>query len=185
MENKKSLIVKILVPVLIVAIIGVMWFFKNPPSDPELIIVTDPTAEQLEGADFSLNATELIDYEALSEYGLPIIVDYGADSCIPCKQMAPVLQTLNAEMQGKVFIKFVDVWQYYEAAANVPVQVIPTQIFVNADGTPFVPSEELASEIGFMMYTDKETGAHIFTTHQGGLTEEQMRQILAEMGVEK
>lgn len=184
MENKKSLIVKILVPVLIVTIIGGMWFFKNPPSDPELIIVINPTAEQLAGADFSLNATELIDYKALSEYGLPIIVDYGADSCIPCKQMAPVLQTLNAEMQGKVFIKFVDVWQYYEAAANVPVQVIPTQIFVNADGTPFVPSEELASEIGFMMYTDKETGAHIFTTHQGGLTEEQMRQILAEMGVE-
>ena len=36
MENKKSLIVKILVPVLIVAIIGGMWFFKNPPSDPDL-----------------------------------------------------------------------------------------------------------------------------------------------------
>ena len=185
MENRKSLIVKILVPVLIIAIIGGMWFIKHPLSDPELIIVTDPTAESLEGADFSLNATELIDYEALSEYGLPIIVDYGADSCIPCKQMAPVLQTLNADMQDKAFIKFVDVWQYYEAAANVSVQVIPTQIFVNADGTPFVPSEELASQIEFTMYSDKESGAHIFTTHQGGLTEEQMRQILAEMGVEE
>lgn len=99
--------------------------------------------------------------------------------------MAPVLKTLNAEMQGKAFIKFVDVWQYYEAAANVPVQVIPTQIFVNADGTPFIPSEKLASQIEFMMYSDKETGSHIFTTHQGGLSEDQMRLILAEMGVEE
>ena len=184
MENKRSLIIKILVPVLIIAIVGVMWFVKNPPSDSVPIIATDPTAEQIDGADFSLNATELIDYEALSEYGLPIIVDYGADSCIPCKEMAPVLKTLNAEMQGIAFIKFVDVWQYYEAAANVPVQVIPTQIFVNADGTPFVPSEELASQIEFMMYSDRETNEHIFTTHQGGLTEDQMRLILAEMGVE-
>lgn len=182
---KNKLWLKILVPVLIVAVIGIMWFNKNSTTDANIPILTEPTGDQLVDADFSLNATEQIDYEALSEYGLPIIVDYGADSCVPCKQMAPVLQTLNAEMQGKAFIKFVDVWQYYEAAANVPVQVIPTQVFVNADGTPFVPSEELASQIEFTMYSDKETGAHIFTTHQGGLTEEQMRQILAEMGVEE
>ena len=131
---KNKLWFKMLVPVLIVAVIGIMWFIKNSTTDADIPILTEPTGDQLVGADFSLNATELIDYEALSEYGLPIIVDYGADSCIPCKQMAPVLRTLNAEMQGKAFIKFVDVWQYYEAAANVPVQVIPTQIFVNADG---------------------------------------------------
>lgn len=77
-----------------------------------------------------MNATELIDCEALSECGLFIIVDYGADSCVPSKQMAPVLQTLNAEMQGKVFIKFVDVWKYYEAAADVPIQLIPSQVIL-------------------------------------------------------
>ena len=177
--------VKILIPILIVAVIGVMWFVKNQPSDSELIIVTDPTGDQLDGADFSLNATELIDYEALSEYGLPIIVDYGADSCIPCKEMAPVLKTLNAEMQGKAFIKFVDVWQYYEAAANVPIQLIPSQVIFNPDGTPYEPSGEVVDQIGgFKMYSDQESGEHIFTVHEGGLTEEQMRLILAEMGVE-
>lgn len=185
MENKKALIIKILVPVLIIAIVGVMWFVKNPPSDSDLIIVTDPPAEQIEGADFSLNATELIDYEVLSEYGLPIIVDYGADSCIPCKAMAPVLKTLNAEMQGKAFIKFVDVWQYYEAAANVPIQLIPSQVIFNPDGTPYEPSGDAVDQIGgFKLYSDQESGEHIFTVHEGGLTEEQMRLILAEMGVE-
>lgn len=179
---KNSLWVKILIPVLIVAVIGVMWFVKNGTDNTP--IMTEPTGDQLAGADFSLNATEQIDFAALSKHGLPIIADYGADSCIPCKQMAPVLKTLNAEMQGKAFIKFVDVWQYYEAAANVPVQVIPTQVFFNADGTPFVPSDALAKEIQFDMYTDQEGGKHIFTVHQGGLTEEQMRAILQEMGVE-
>lgn len=66
----------------------------------------------------------------------------------------------------------------------IPVQVIPTQVLFNADGTPFVPSDELAKEIQFDMYSHKESGEYIFTVHQGGLTEEQMWAILKEMGVE-
>lgn len=182
---KNRLWIKILVPVLIVAVIGVLWFVKKDSNDAELPILTVPTGDQLTGADFSLNTTELIDFEALSEYGLPIIVDYGADSCIPCKAMAPVLKTLNAEMQGKAFIKFVDVWQYYEAAANVPIQLIPSQVIFNPDGTPYEPSGDAVDQIGgFKLYSDQESGEHIFTVHEGGLTEEQMRLILAEMGVE-
>ena len=49
-------------------------------------------------------------------------------------------------------------------------------------GQPFVPSEELASQIQFTMYEHRDTGEHVFTVHQGGLTEEQMRLILAENG---
>lgn len=90
---------------------------------------------------------------------------------------------MNKEMENVAFIKFVDVWKYTEAANNVPVQVIPTQVIVNADGTPFVPSDELAAQIEFVQYMSKDTGEHVFTVHQGGLTEEQMRTILAEMGV--
>lgn len=37
---------------------------------------------------------------------------------------------------------------------------------MNADGTPFVPSEELSAQIGFTMYSHRETGEHIFTVHQ-------------------
>jgi thioredoxin 1 len=58
--------------------------------------------------------------------------------------------------------------------------VIPTQIFFNADGTPYVPSDDLGIEFGF--YRMKDTQKHVFTVHQGGLTEEQMRNILADMG---
>lgn len=181
MEKKKGLWIKILVPVLIVAVIGGIWFYKNASQNgEELQGGTNNTAmaENLKDADFSLNATQAIDFTELSKYGLPIIVDYGADSCIPCKQMAPVLKTLNAEMQGKAFIKFVDVWKYYEAAANVPLQLIPSQVFFNADGSAYIPSKELQNQIGGFQFFEG------ITMHQGGLTEEQMRLILAEMGVE-
>lgn len=162
---------------MIVAVIGIIWIAKTQskpkPENPILI----------DGADFSLNVSTEVDFDALSKYGLPIIVDYGSDSCIPCQQMAPVLKTLNEEMAGKAFIKFVDVWEYTNAADNVPIQLIPTQVIFNADGTPFVPSDELAAEIEFIMYNSRETNEHVFTVHQGGITEEDMRKILKEMGV--
>ena len=195
MKNKKTITVLLLV-IIGVVIIGI-YFTKNPVSgeknQPEVQLQqtkpdesqqadTEKADSEDTAADFSLDVSEMIDYEALADYGLPIIVDYGSDSCIPCKQMAPVLEKMNEEMQGKSFIKFVDVWKYPDAAGNVPVQVIPTQILVNADGSPFVPSEELAAQIEFIMYSSKDTGEHVFTVHQGGITEDQMRMILTEMG---
>lgn len=187
MQKKPSLLIRILIPVLIVVAVAGLWLFKNADSLKKHTSDAEQTATDntIPGADFSLESTAMIDYEAIASFGLPMIVDYGSDSCIPCKEMAPVLEKLNAELAGKAFIKFVDVWKYADAASNVPVQVIPTQVLVNADGTPFVPSEELMQTVGnFIMYNSRDTEEHVFTVHQGGLTEEQMRLILAEMGVQ-
>ena len=176
---KNSKLAKILVPVLMICVVAGIWFTQNQEAREQ------EKEDSLAAAktEFPLNITS-VDLEALSEYKLPIIIDFGADECVPCKQMAPVLATLNAEMQDKAIVQFVDVWKAPEAAAGFPVQLIPTQVLVNADGTPYVPSDEIASTIEFMMYADRETEQHIFTAHQGGLTEEQMRLILADMGVE-
>ncbi|MGN1156512.1 MAG: thioredoxin family protein [Agathobacter sp.] len=165
----------LIILVIVLAIVGV-WFLKNGEPD-------DEKEGSSMDADFSLEVTSEVDYAALTKLGLPIIVDYGSDSCIPCKQMAPVLEKMNEEMQGKAIIKFVDVRKYPESLKKVPIQVIPTQVLFHADGTPFVPSDELARKISFDMYNARETGEHVFTVHQGGLTEEEMRLILAEMGV--
>ena len=94
--------------------------------------------------------------------------------------MAPVLLKLNAELQGVAIIKFADVWKNPDASKGFPVQVIPTQFFILADGSPYVPSEDIGIDFG--MYNMRDTGEHVFTVHQGGLTEEQMRRILADMG---
>ncbi len=98
--------------------------------------------------------------------------------------MAPVLVELNKEFQGEAIIKFVDVWKNPAAAQDFPVSAIPTQIFYNSDGSPYVPSEEVFNLIQFNMYSLGESGVHDFTVHQGGLTENQMRLILSDMGVE-
>lgn len=172
--NKKKLFLRILVPVLIAVTLTIIWAVKTHPTPTPI----DESTGNI--ADFVLEATS-IDIDTLKKYKLPIIIDFGADSCVPCKEMAPVLKTLNAEMQGKAIIKFVDVWKNADAAKDFPVQVIPTQVLINADGTPYVPSGDI--EIQFDMYSFKESGEHAFTVHQGGLTEKEMRTILADMGV--
>jgi thioredoxin 1 len=66
--------------------------------------------------------------------GKPTLLDLGARSCIPCRQMAPLLEALATEYQGKANILFVDVWEDKATARKFRVQMIPTQIFFNASG---------------------------------------------------
>jgi thioredoxin 1 len=85
--DKKKLWLRILVPIFIAIALTVIWVVKTHPTPT-------PIDEQTgDIADFVLETTS-IDLETLKEYGFPIIIDFGADSCIPCKEMAPVLKIL-------------------------------------------------------------------------------------------
>jgi thioredoxin 1 len=65
---------------------------------------------------------------------LPRLVDLGANKCIPCKMMAPILEELKKEYAGKLQVEFIDVWRNPEAGKPYEVEVIPTQIFFDASG---------------------------------------------------
>lgn len=177
MENtkKQKNFIKIIIPLVIVAVVAGIWIVKNNEKPAEEV----PPAT--DNADFVLNATEL-DLEQLKSYGIPIMIDFGADSCVPCKEMAPVLKELNADYQGKVIVKFVDVWKDQSLAEGFPVEVIPTQFFFDADGNPYVPSDPEAMRM--MMYSMRDTDEHVYTAHQGGMTKEQILEVFKELGVE-
>jgi thioredoxin 1 len=66
--------------------------------------------------------------------GKPAVIDLGARTCIPCRKMAPVLETLAAEYRGKASVLFIDVHADRAAADRFRVQMIPTQIFFDARG---------------------------------------------------
>ena len=65
---------------------------------------------------------------------LPKLIDLGADKCIPCKAMAPILKDLKTEYAGRMDVEFIDVWQNPDAGKAFGVEMIPTQIFYDADG---------------------------------------------------
>ena len=80
--------------------------------------------------------------------GLPKLVDLGADKCIPCKMMAPILEELKKEQAGALEVEFIDVWKHKEEAAKYGVRMIPTQIFYADDG------KELYRHQGFISKAD-------------------------------
>ena len=176
MEQRKRFI-RILVPVLIFISLTVIWAVKTHPTPTP---IDDSPISAEDEADFALEAAS-VDLAALTAHGLPIIIDFGSDTCVPCKEMAPVLETMNAEMQGRAIIKFVNIGKNTNAADGFPIEVIPTQIFINPDGTPYVPGDDAKAQ--FILYAYEDTGEHAFTVHQGGLTEDEMRTILTDMGV--
>jgi thioredoxin 1 len=75
---------------------------------------------------------------------LPRIVDVGADKCVPCIMMAPILEELRKEYAGVLIVEFVDVWKNPQAGQQYGVRGIPTQIFYDASG------KELKRHLGFI-----------------------------------
>ncbi len=65
---------------------------------------------------------------------LPRLVDLGADKCVPCKMMAPILDELRVEQAGRIEVVFIDVWKNKEEAVKYGIDLIPTQVFYAADG---------------------------------------------------
>lgn len=65
---------------------------------------------------------------------LPRLVDLGADKCIPCKKMAPILVELKKDYAGIVQVDFIDVWKEPKAGQPYRIRVIPTQIFFDRAG---------------------------------------------------
>ena len=175
MKNKRLL--QIVVPLVILIAIGGVWLLKDRAMGPrgDEMLPTDPEAAM---------EIQEVDIKALAAKGLPVMVDFGADACVPCIEMAPALRAIYTQSQGKATVHFVDVWKHEAAAEGFPVRVIPTQLFVNPDGTPYQPSETIASKIPFTQYSHKDSGEVVFTVHEGGLTEEQMKQIFSDMGVD-
>lgn len=71
---------------------------------------------------------------APAQIKLPRLLDLGADKCVPCKQMAPILSELKSNYVGQLEVEFIDVWKNPEAAKRYKVRLIPTQIFFDASG---------------------------------------------------
>lgn len=79
---------------------------------------------------------------------LPRLVDLGADKCIPCKMMAPILKELKTEFEGQLEVEFIDVWKKPDAGKPYKINLIPTQIFYDASG------KELFRHEGFFSKED-------------------------------
>ena len=56
------------------------------------------------------------EFRDLPVKGVVTMIDLGADKCIPCKMMAPIMAKLEKAYEGKAAIVFIDVWKHNEQA---------------------------------------------------------------------
>lgn len=66
----------------------------------------------------------------------PCLIDFYADWCGPCKMVAPVLEELSEEYDGKLDIYKVNTEEQKELSAIFGIQSIPSMLFVPKDGQP-------------------------------------------------
>lgn len=69
---------------------------------------------------------------------LPAIIDFYADWCGPCKMVAPILEELAVEYDGKLLIYKVDTEVEQELSAVFGIQSIPTLLFIDFTGEPMM-----------------------------------------------
>lgn len=72
---------------------------------------------------------------------VPVLVDFWADWCGPCKMIAPALEEISDELAGKVVIAKVDIMENPEVAGQMGVQSIPYMVL-------FKGGQQVATQLG-------------------------------------
>lgn len=81
--------------------------------------------------------------EQINQSNLPVIVDFYADWCGPCRMMAPVFEELSKEFKGKINFLKLDTEEEFEIANKFSIMGIPTLLIMHK-------GKEVARLVGFM-----------------------------------
>ncbi len=93
---------------------------------------------------------KVFDYENKKEWEFngerPCIIDFYADWCAPCRMVAPILEELSSEYEGKVDIYKIDTEREQELASVFGIRSIPSILFVPMGDRPQMAAGALPKE---------------------------------------
>ena len=98
------------------------------------------------------------------DVALPVLLDLGSDSCVPCKAMAPILDEMRETFEGQLVVRFVNVRKNPDVAREHDIRIIPTQIFLDEHGHElfrhqgFYSREDMLTRWAGLGYVFEESG---------------------------
>jgi thioredoxin len=84
----------------------------------------------------------------------PCVIDFYADWCGPCKMVAPVLEELSKDFDGKIDVFKVNTEQEQELASAFGIRSIPSFLFVPSEGQPQMAMGALPKETFLKAFKD-------------------------------
>jgi len=117
----------------------------NAPATGAVIVLTNEVFKQ-----------KVFNYEINKQWkfegNLPVIIDFYADWCGPCKQLSPRVEEIAKEYAGKIIVYKVNTDQERLLSQNMGIQSLPTLLFIPVKGKPqatmgAVPRETLVKAI--------------------------------------
>ncbi len=102
--------------------------------------------------------TKVFNYETNKEWKFegekPCIIDFYADWCGPCKMVAPILEELAVDFDGKLNVYKVDTEAEQELASVFGIRSIPSLLFVPSTGQPQMAMGALPKETLIKAFKD-------------------------------
>lgn len=131
MKNMYKTIALAAVIMLALASCGSAGAQNDKKSEKKVKGVTELNAESFQTKVYNLNQEELV---FLGDK--PAIVDFTATWCGPCQRIAPILDELAAQYDGKIVIYKVDIDKNRDLAKAFNVSSIPAVLYIPLDGEP-------------------------------------------------
>ncbi|RPH94760.1 thioredoxin [candidate division KSB1 bacterium] len=75
-----------------------------------------------------------------------IFLELGSSTCIPCKQMQPVMKAIESRYKGQVNVVFHDVMKDRSISQRYGIKLIPTQVFLDQSGKELMRHEGFFAE---------------------------------------
>jgi thioredoxin 1 len=88
----------------------------------------------------------------------PVIIDFYADWCPPCRQLSPLVEEIAKEYDGKIVVYRVDTDKEKLLAQSLGITNLPTLLYIPAKGQPqvtlgYIPKETIVEKINEFLLT--------------------------------